>query len=140
MIHELKILPKYYEAVSNGSKSFEIRFNDRDFKIGDTLKLQEYIDGVYTGRSLQREVSYILNDSNYIKNGYIILGLINNTNHYIFKVVRDYKKENYLICRQGKVFIGYILGNFACCKESLEQFTIPLEYIEKISRVEFKPL
>ena len=41
MIHELKIWPKYYEEVSMGHKTFEIRKNDRDFKKGDTLILKE---------------------------------------------------------------------------------------------------
>lgn len=39
MIHELKILPEYFEAVTSGRKQFEIRKNDRDFKVGDQLIL-----------------------------------------------------------------------------------------------------
>lgn len=31
-IHELKILPKYYEKVLSGEKRFELRKDDRNFK------------------------------------------------------------------------------------------------------------
>lgn len=40
--HELKILPQYFKAVQNGSKTFELRKNDRRFKVGDTLILREW--------------------------------------------------------------------------------------------------
>ncbi|WP_331384989.1 DUF3850 domain-containing protein [Bacillus badius] len=42
MKHELKIYPQYFKAVVSGKKSFEIRKNDRDFKVGDTLLLHEF--------------------------------------------------------------------------------------------------
>lgn len=38
MIHELKIKEKYWRDVWNGKKSFEIRKNDRGFKIGDVIR------------------------------------------------------------------------------------------------------
>lgn len=40
--HDLKIFPRYFEEVVNGSKRFEIRKNDRDFKVGDEVLLREY--------------------------------------------------------------------------------------------------
>ncbi len=42
MIHELKILPKYFNAVISGEKTFEIRKNDRPFHKGDLLALNEF--------------------------------------------------------------------------------------------------
>lgn len=42
MIHELKILHEYFEAVTSGRKQFEIRKNDRGFKVGDQLILCEH--------------------------------------------------------------------------------------------------
>ena len=42
MKHELKIWPQYYCRVANGSKTFEVRINDRGFQPGDTVVLHEF--------------------------------------------------------------------------------------------------
>ena len=77
MIHELKILPKYYEAVLMGNKTFELRKDDRDYRVGDTVRLYEW-NGVYLDSApLERRISYILRDCpEYgLMEGYVILGL-----------------------------------------------------------------
>lgn len=40
MMHNLKILPEHFIPVIDGKKLAELRFNDRDFKVGDYLHLQ----------------------------------------------------------------------------------------------------
>jgi hypothetical protein len=77
MIHELKILPEYYDDVISGDKNFELRKNDRDYETGDTLKLMEHDDGSYTGRECSVEITYTLSGCpEYgLKKGYIILGI-----------------------------------------------------------------
>lgn len=74
--HELKILPQYFEAVLSGEKTFEVRYNDRDFQVGHFLWLREFdpTDG-YTGRFIVVRVSYILDDPAYCKDGFVIMGL-----------------------------------------------------------------
>ena len=42
MKHELKIWPQYYSRVADGSKTFEIRENDRGFQQGDSVLLREF--------------------------------------------------------------------------------------------------
>lgn len=60
MIHALKIFPEYFEEVRNGRKKFELRYNDRDFRVGDYLALNEWENDKYSGRSELVKVTYVL--------------------------------------------------------------------------------
>ncbi|KIL42188.1 hypothetical protein SD70_02630 [Gordoniibacillus kamchatkensis] len=74
-MHELKTGPGYYREVASGRKKFEVRKNDRDFKVGDLLWLREYDPATgYTGEETGRFIVYILNDPQFVKEGYVILG------------------------------------------------------------------
>lgn len=72
-IHELKILPEYFEAVVSGNKRFEIRKNDRNYKKGDILRLNEYQDGQYTGDVHVAEITYITDYAQ--QDDYVVLGI-----------------------------------------------------------------
>lgn len=78
-IHELKTWPQFFDAIVDGTKTFELRKDDRGFQVGDVLHLREYdiANGKYTGRQLCRIVLYKLNAASFsgIKKGYCILGL-----------------------------------------------------------------
>lgn len=45
--HELKIAPEHYNNVKAGTKTFEIRINDRAFQKGDTVSLMKYYQGIF---------------------------------------------------------------------------------------------
>lgn len=76
MAHELKILPTYFRSVLRGDKTFEVRKNDRNFQVGDKLILKEWDNGEYTGNILEKNVTYILDDSSgYVLEGYVIMGI-----------------------------------------------------------------
>lgn len=51
MTHELKTDPAVFDAVADGTKTFEIRLDDRGFAVGDTLRLRRTR---YTGREMRR--------------------------------------------------------------------------------------
>lgn len=72
-VHELKTDPEVFRAVVNGLKTYEIRFNDRGFKVGDELLFRQTeftgsqmhpgrqgLPLIYTGREARRTVSHIL--------------------------------------------------------------------------------
>lgn len=76
--HELKILPKYFRQVKQGIKKFELRKNDRDYKVGDYVKLREYNGENYSGEFLWIKITYILDFEEGkefgLSPGYCILG------------------------------------------------------------------
>ena len=61
-VHELKVWRLFYPWILNGSKKFELRINDRDFKEYDVLHLREYDDTKkrYTGRECFCKVGFVL--------------------------------------------------------------------------------
>lgn len=59
--HELKSWPEFFDAVRDGSKTFEIRRNDRDYRVGDLLELRRWspLEERYTGEQLLVRVTYM---------------------------------------------------------------------------------
>lgn len=78
--HTLKTHIEYYEKVVSGEKPWELRFNDRNFEIGDQLILQEFDPKTeeFTGRSTSRIVEYILKYAPHfgLMQGYCIMSFI----------------------------------------------------------------
>lgn len=72
--HELKILPEYFKAQEDGIKNFEIRKNDRNYKVGDNLVLWEY--NPETKKKTEKvkvvKITYITDYKQ--KDGYVVLG------------------------------------------------------------------
>jgi hypothetical protein len=93
--HELKTWPEYFQPVMEGVKPFEIRFDDRGFEVGDTLRLREWKPcmeqgcslrnrgahcnscagdgGRYTGNEVEKRVTYITDYKQ--RPGMVVLGM-----------------------------------------------------------------
>lgn len=71
----LKTWPKYFNAVERGTKTFEIRQNDRPFMVGTKLVLHEYDPDkdVFTGRTLERVVTYMTDWEQ--KPGFVVMAI-----------------------------------------------------------------
>lgn len=74
-VHEFKLAAMYFKDVATGKKSFELRKNDRGFKTGDALRLNEYADGEKTGRYIEADIVYMLEDHSGLQEDYCILGI-----------------------------------------------------------------
>ena len=86
--HNLKITLRYYYDIDFGKKTFEIRKNDRDYKVGDELVLDPYDDGYYMPKvseefvkraGLLCKVTYITDyaqQDNYVVLGFKLIGRV----------------------------------------------------------------
>ncbi len=78
--HNLKILQQYYVQQVAGIKNFELRKLDRDFNVGDEIKLNEIAPtekfGEYrpTGNSCLLRITSIVAGFEGLEDGYGILG------------------------------------------------------------------
>lgn len=80
-IHELKCWPEFYASLLSGDKTFELRKDDRGYRVGDALWLREWRrltvapqTGAYTGREMWKAVTYVLSGWG-LEPGYVCLGL-----------------------------------------------------------------
>ena len=83
--HDLKLNDKYFDDVVLGFKTFEVRKNDRDYKVGDTLTLHRvddngcYMEKAYKGwTKLFVEVTYILTHEDFpagVPEGYVVMSI-----------------------------------------------------------------
>ena len=82
MIHELKILSSFVKPILDGSKTFEIRENDRGFQKGDRVQFKVNFDDwtsknssiVYEFEHKVFEITYVINGWG-LKNGYVVFGI-----------------------------------------------------------------
>ncbi len=78
--HLLKSWPEYFEKLIDGTKTFEIRKNDRDFQVGDELEIYLWDNGCLGPKgqpSVVRLVNYIMYGPAFGLNaGWCIMSLI----------------------------------------------------------------
>ena len=76
-IHNIKLQKEFADAVMNGDKTFEVRYNDRGYQKGDAV-IFHVMDGMF-------QINHPLNHKNYeityvlsgwgIKEDYVVFGI-----------------------------------------------------------------
>jgi hypothetical protein len=76
-VHYLKTWTPFFKAVKSGTKQFEVRKNDRDYEVGDTLILNDFNPSTekFSGDWVPKLVIYKLDDTRFVKEGFVILGM-----------------------------------------------------------------
>lgn len=74
-VHTIKCWPKFFKALKSGQKTFEIRENDRDYRVQDFLMIYEWDPDTkkYSGEMITAEITYITEFNQ--KDNYVVLGL-----------------------------------------------------------------
>ena len=84
-IHYLKTVQPYYDSVVRGEKPFEVRKNDRNFRIDDIVCLREYVNNwnlpddnaphEFSGREIFKIIIYISDYDQ--RDGFVVFAMRN---------------------------------------------------------------
>lgn len=72
--HRLKTVNPYFDEVWKGTKKAELRLNDRDFRVGDEVYLQEYdlTFQEYLSREVRCVITHVLENYNGLHDQYVM--------------------------------------------------------------------
>ena len=74
-VHTLKSYPYNFQMVVDKTMSFQLRYADRDYQVGDLLFLKEYSEKwEYTGRTQLAVINNIIIGDG-LEDGYVILNM-----------------------------------------------------------------
>ena len=74
MIHAVKCEKQYFEKVAAGTKPYELRKDDRGYKVDDFLALNEIDEKHnYTGRCLITKITDVFKNNKFLQNGIVVL-------------------------------------------------------------------
>lgn len=75
--HSLKCYVERFTILNSGKATADIRYNDRNFKEGDTILYMEgtYSEGIFafTGRTFKAKITYV--DTWCVEKGYVVLSI-----------------------------------------------------------------
>ncbi len=102
-IHEIKCLPEYFEETVAGRKRFEIRKNDRGYKVGDLLAMNEHDGDKYTGRAILLKVDFMMNPNDVMScsGGHVVMSV-----HPVEMLDEQGNRGFCVICDQEMARIG----------------------------------
>jgi hypothetical protein len=96
-VHALKSWPAYFDAVANGRKMFEIRKNDRDYKVGDVLMLRKFdpTTGLYLPPRIVVVVTYVTETGcPFVPDGFVAMGIRDAEYHETLDAIRTLNRNS----------------------------------------------
>lgn len=97
--HDIKIYPEFFSAICTGVKRTELRKNDRDYRVGDTLHLMETPRGSChrTGEFINVKIIHIADVGEWMP-GYVLLSVELQEPRKAAMDSETYCKERKLFC------------------------------------------
>lgn len=78
MMHKIKIQKSFADAIMDGRKTFEIRFNDRGYQSGDQISFEVVDSSMFVSfhKIKERifEITYVLSGYG-LKDNYVVFGI-----------------------------------------------------------------
>jgi len=138
--HELKAWPQYFDALLTGEKTFEVRKNDRNFQVGDTLRIRDWNpnNGAYSGRELEFQVSYLLHWGAFgIEAGNVVLGLYRHPQYILPKMELPLLDEIHEYANLGMTdaYDVRLLVEIARAAERLTAHGLPAEVYREVRTI-----
>ncbi len=92
-VHTIKEGEPFFGDVLAGKKQVTIQ-PDNGFQEGDLLMVCQYVNGNFTGRDVEKKITYVMKDHEGLQDGYVVLGLedvVNNvdSSNVEMKVLRE---------------------------------------------------
>lgn len=128
----VKTILQYFLPAWNGNKPFELRQDDRDYKVGDLLVQLEYSPEStrYSGRLTVGEITYKLNGGLYgLEEGYCILGIPEYMAIDIYDPTRSFSYGREMKVRVTDTQIDLIKEVFRTTEQDSERLTPVIEAI-----------
>lgn len=105
-VHELKTWPEYLDALIDGSKTFEVRKNDRDYRVGDRLHLLGWNPSAkaYNGREHTLDVTYVMQGPAFgVAADHVVMGVKPfkngaNVMNAVLRLLADVRRETIEAC------------------------------------------
>lgn len=128
IVHTLKTDSKPFMAILEGSKTSELRNNDRGFNVGDFLILKEVdeLTGNFTNREVAAKITHV-QDGYGLPDGMVMLSIKKTA----FKTlnISSYQVFNCLINRDISL-IGYLGEGAAILNIEFSDFDATIRYFE----------
>lgn len=73
--HHLKCRPDYWADLDAGTKTFSLRFDDKNYRVGDYLRIYRGVEDDYRSKEpLDFQVTHVFNEFGVV-HGFVILSL-----------------------------------------------------------------
>jgi len=76
MIHKITVDSIDFHNIKRHFKFYDIRKNDRDYRIGDTIVYREQETFGYSGNEVKRDITYLETKCEGLQEGYVVLSII----------------------------------------------------------------